>query len=412
MTRPSLLVLGAGIQGVSAALALRAHGYKVTLIDRMPDLMLRTSLRNEGKIHLGFVYANDATFQTASLLLRAATQFAPLFDSWLGTRIDWHAFTSTPFTYLVMRDSMLAPERIYAHYAQLQECFEEIAATAGTANYLGRELRGTRLWQSAPRDAYKWFSTHRVAECIETAELALDREKFRALLKRRLAAFPEIRVRYGRTIETIERLPNGFRVSGVDSSGAMWSETSEIVVNCLWDGRLALDAQMGLEPRRPFVMRLKYRVLGELIPSLQYLPSLTMVLGRYGDIVQYPNSPTYFSWYPTCLRGWSSTLTPPSEWDAVCAGNPPAEIAASVARETFEAFEQIIPGVGESRAHGVDGGIIYSWGETDIDDFESMLHRRDEIGVSAHDGYFSIDTGKFTCAPLFAQQIVEQLTGH
>lgn len=407
--RPSVLVLGAGIQGICAALALRARGYTVTMLDRMPDLMLRTSLRNEGKIHLGFVYANDASFQTASLLLRAALQFAPLFDEWLGTPLPWRALTSTPFTYLIMRDSMLAPDQIRAHYAQLQACLPDIIAETGSANYLGHDLRNKSVWQPAPNDAAKWFASDHVAECIETVELAINREKFRAVLKTRLAAFPEITMRFGRTIKTIARTPNGFHVSGTTADGAAWSESAEIVVNCLWDGRLALDAQMGLISTRSFVMRLKYRVLGELAPALRALPSLTMVLGRYGDIVQYPDAPTYFSWYPACLRGWSADLTPPRAWDAACAGNPPPEIAAKVVRETLDAFEEIVPGVGNSRAQTVDGGVIYAWGETDIDDYNSALHRRHEIGVSAHDGYYSIDTGKFTCAPLFAQQLAEHV---
>lgn len=409
--KQSVLVLGAGIQGICAALALRMRGYTVTLIDRMPDLMLRTSLRNEGKIHLGFVYANDTTFQTASLLLRAALQFAPLLDEWLGAPVEWRPLVSSPFTYLVMRDSMLAPEKIYAHYEQMQTCLDEMIATGERANYLGEDLRGKRLWQPANRDAYKWFSPEYVAACVETVELALDRAKLRTLFKARLATLPDITTRYGLTIETIARTPQGFCVSGTHADGAPWSECAEIVVNCLWDGRLALDTQMGISPQRSFVMRLKYRVLGTLAPTLNALPSLTMVLGRYGDIVRYPDASTYFSWYPACLRGWSSTLTPPQEWDAVCAGNPPQEVAESVARETLAAFEKIIPKARDSRVETVDGGIIYAWGETDINDYGSALHQRHEIGVSAHDGYYSIDTGKFTCAPLFAQQIAEHLDG-
>lgn len=92
-----VLVLGAGIQGVCVALALRQRGYRVALVDRMPDLMLRTSLRNEGKIHLGFVYANDATFQTAPLMLRAALCFAPLFEEWLESDVNWRELSSLPF---------------------------------------------------------------------------------------------------------------------------------------------------------------------------------------------------------------------------------------------------------------------------------------------------------------------------
>lgn len=405
----SVLVLGAGIQGICVALALRQRGYRVTVIDQMPDVMLRTSLRNEGKIHLGFVYANDASFQTSELMLRAALNFSPLLDEWLEMHVDWCALSSTPFWYLVMQDSMLTPPQIHAHYAQLQNCLEEIIACGEHATYLGNDLRGKRMWHNAPSNVSKWFAPSRVAECIETVELALDREKFRALISARVASFPEITTRLRHHIETIEHAPNGFCVQGTRSDGTRWSEFSDIVVNCLWDGRLALDEQLGIKPQRAFVMRLKYRVLAELVPALRDLPSLTMVLGRYGDIVQYGDTLTYFSWYPACLRGWSQNITPPHEWDAVCQGNPPREIAAQVARETLDAFEEIIPGIGASRAHHVDGGIIYSWGETDIDDRASALHTRYEIGFTHHDGYYSVDTGKFTCAPLHAQQLVQHI---
>jgi hypothetical protein len=59
----------------------------------------------------------------------------------------------------------------------------------------------------------------------------------------------------------------------------------------------------------------------------------------------------------------------------------------------------------------VDAGVIFSWGEShiDVDDPGSELHQRHAIGVHAHDGYFSIDTGKFTCAPLFASHLLDAL---
>ncbi len=411
VTKQPVLVLGAGIQGISVALALRAHGYRVTLIERMPDLMLRTSLRNEGKLHLGFVYANDASFQTSALLLRAALQFAPLLDEWLGTRTDWKGMSSTPFQYLIMRDSMLSVDALLSHYTRLQECVAELAAEGHPTEYAGVDLSETQMWQPADETGRRHFAPERVQAVVKTVEVALERETMRNLLADHIQAFPEIAARYGHHIRCIVRTSNGFRVEGTRDDGSVWSENAEIVVNCLWDGRLELDKQLGILPSRPFVMRLKYRVLGELDAALDSLPSMTLVLGRYGDIVRYRNAPTYFSWYPACLRGWSAEMTPPQEWDGVCAGSPPIEIATSVAKETLDAFESLIPGIERTRVGLVDGGVIYAWGETDIDDHASALHKRYEIGVTAHDGYFSIDTGKFTCAPYFANELISLLNG-
>jgi hypothetical protein len=50
----------------------------------------------------------------------------------------------------------------------------------------------------------------------------------------------------------------------------------------------------------------------------------------------------------------------------------------------------------------VKGGVIVAWGDTDIYDPASELHRRFEIGVTSTGRFHSIDPGKLTMAPHFA----------
>jgi hypothetical protein len=50
----------------------------------------------------------------------------------------------------------------------------------------------------------------------------------------------------------------------------------------------------------------------------------------------------------------------------------------------------------------VQGGVIVAWGQTDIDDPGSELHRRYEIGVTSNGHYHSVDPGKLTMTPYFA----------
>jgi hypothetical protein len=57
----------------------------------------------------------------------------------------------------------------------------------------------------------------------------------------------------------------------------------------------------------------------------------------------------------------------------------------------------------------VKGGVIVAWGETDIYDPGSELHKRYEIGVTSKGGYHSIDPGKLTLAPYFAEQCAERI---
>jgi hypothetical protein len=109
------------------------------------------------------------------------------------------------------------------------------------------------------------------------------------------------------------------------------------------------------------------------------------------------------------MRGWSTDLAPPQAWENSCNGQVDRDTATAVARDALNQFGETIPGLERSRVRSVDAGIIFSWGETDISDPESELHERFRIGISSQDGYFSIDPGKITCAPLFAEQFLNMI---
>jgi glycine/D-amino acid oxidase-like deaminating enzyme len=407
MAKERVVVLGAGFLGVCVALGLARRGHAVTLIDKSPDCMLRASLRNEGKIHLGFVYANDPSFRTASLLLRSALSFAGLVEEWVGAEVTWDALKSHPFTYAIARDSLLPPEKILAHYERLQEEYRGMAGARG-ASYLGTQAK--ELWRPLPTGALNDVVSADFAEQFaSTVEVAIDRAEFRLLLRGALNASRGVKQLYGHRVESVARTAAGFRVGGVNCGGEAWGCEAGIVVNCLWEGRLALDEKMGLVPDRKWVYRLKYRLLGDLPKRLASAPSLTCVLGSYGDFVVYPTGRIYISWYPACMKGWCGEIATPPAWEGPANGQVDSRFAANLARETLAEFGRVVPGLQNAEIDTVDAGVIFSWGESDISDPASRLHERFDIGVQAHDGYYSIDTGKFTCAPFFAQQFLGQI---
>jgi hypothetical protein len=406
---PSVIVLGAGLQGVCAALALCREGYAVTIVDQASEWMTRASRHNEGKIHLGFVYAKDSSDRTPHLMLHAALRFAPIMEKLLDRTIPWESLKAKPFTYLVLNDSMLSPTEIEAAYARLQERYTEEMREPGL-HYLGS--RPERIFNLAPGSKHRrLLNPERTVAIIDTIEAPLATERFRSCVAATLDDTGGIERLLGHRIHFVERTTSGFRVGGAGPEGTSWTREADIVVNCLWEGRLKLDEQMGLLPRRPWVYRLKLRLFGELPKHLASLPSLTMVLGRYGDIVVDPLGPAYLSWYPASLRGWSDAVSPPAAWEGTSTGKIPARESADLSRRIIEGFESIVPGISDTRPLDLAGGVIFSWGESDIDDPESELHQRHEIGVGAHDGYYTINTGKFTCAPLFAEDLVRQIQG-
>jgi hypothetical protein len=131
-------VLGAGIQGTCAAFALAAAGHRVDLYDRNAACVTETSAQNEGKIHLGYVYANDPSRRTARMMARGALCFAPLMRRWLGSAFD-RVPVSSPFRYAVNAASLLTVDAIRGHFDDCVRIAGECASPAG--EYFGRDFR-------------------------------------------------------------------------------------------------------------------------------------------------------------------------------------------------------------------------------------------------------------------------------
>jgi succinate dehydrogenase/fumarate reductase flavoprotein subunit len=75
-------VLGGGLQGCSAALALAERGAEVVLFDKNNTLLSRTAVANEG-VHLGYMCAGDPTLSTAKTMMTGALSFAPFLERYL-----------------------------------------------------------------------------------------------------------------------------------------------------------------------------------------------------------------------------------------------------------------------------------------------------------------------------------------
>ena len=57
------------------------------------------------------------------------------------------------------------------------------------------------------------------------------------------------------------------------------------------------------------------------------------------------------------------------------------------------------------------GGVIFALGNTDVDNYESKLHTRYEVGIRTFDNYHSVNTGKYTLIPYLAVKVADRLEG-
>ena len=262
-----VVVLGAGLSGASVALELAARGIPVVLLERDRLPFNRASLRNEGKIHLGFIYAGDTTRATAALQLQGALRFGGLMRRWLGSAAATLAH-STPFHYVVARDSIQRPGELEHHYRQVQRLHDEALAADPSLDYLGK--RPSRLFERAEPASLRPFVDADAFDAVyRTEEVAIDPAQLADHVRDALANTPLIDLRTGHRVDTVRSKGPGFEVAGDDPRGGRWRIAGRQVVNCCWEDRPHIDHGAGLVPPPGWLHRLKYRVVARLPAALR-----------------------------------------------------------------------------------------------------------------------------------------------
>ena len=112
-------VLGAGIMGSCVALRLARAGCSVTLVDQAAAPMSGASRWNEGKIHLGFLYAADTSGRTAAALLPGGLAFRTLIEELIDSSIE-AAVTADDDIYLVHPHSIVDADAMERYFRSLE----------------------------------------------------------------------------------------------------------------------------------------------------------------------------------------------------------------------------------------------------------------------------------------------------
>jgi hypothetical protein len=405
-----IAVLGAGLQGTTVALELARRGCSVDLFDRGTEPITEAGLQNEGKLHLGFVYGNDPSLRTTNRIAAGSLRFFPLLRRWVGAGVERFRL-ATPFLYAVPHDSMLPPEAVLEHFCRVERRVRQLIrqddALAVGSSYPG--LNEDPLFRSLP-DAVRdgQFSPDTIAAVFATTEIAVDPVSIAGILRRAVAESPRIQFVPQAHVRSVALTADGYQVVTTPAEYTSHRRYDH-VVNALWDGRLRIDREMGLLPDREWLWRYKVGLRISARDNVPPMAAVTFTLGSFGDIVQYRDGLVYVCWYPAGLLGLSSDVGPPDHWNA-----SRTQVREALVPATFDALSRLYPRInllrpGADSAHEVVGGVIFAWGATDIDDPDSELHSRHDIGVTSSGGYHSVNTGKYCMAPLLAIEVADAI---
>jgi hypothetical protein len=386
-------VLGAGIMGACLALYLARRKFEVVLFDAAAAPLRGASRWNEGKIHLGYLYAHDAGLETARRLLPGGLAFAPLMRDLLGGALE--AVTAVDDIYLVHRDSVTSADAVGLY-------FDAVAAMARQApnarDYLV-DVSDARPRSLTPDAIAALADPDQIIAAFTAPERSVATAPVADRLAAALAATPGIEMRMNTPIARVASDGDGeFRcVAG---------ECFDWVVNALWQGRIAVDATADMPPAPGWSHRYRVAAFVRTARPMR-LPSAVIAVGPFGDIKSYSDRDFYLSWYPAGLLLESLALAPAA---------PPALDAhakQSVAARISNALSDIIPGVRDVFANAeridIEGGYVFAQGRGSLADPSATLHARSGFGVRRRGRYISVDTGKYSTAPLMARDLAAQL---
>jgi len=389
--RARVAVLGAGIMGAATSLLLAGSGCDVALFDAAPAPLSGASRWNEGKIHLGLLYAGDPSLATARRLIPGGLAFAPVLSRLTGD--DPAAAPGQPEdVYLVHRDSVASPDAIAAYHT----------AVCGLLRDAG--MPGARTRRLSPPELAAFSGSDEVAAGFAVPERSVDTRWVADRLADALAASPRVELRCG--VRVLSARPDGpddgpWRIAtDPPEAGGRF----DWVVNALWHGRPAVDATAGLPEPAPFTQR--YRVsLFVRAPGAE-AHGAVLVVGPFGDMKRYGGGRYYLSWYPAGLL--AETLSAE-------VADPPAPDAAAVIAATRAGLAPLLPGAARvldaAEEVTVAGGWVFAVGRGPLSDPASTLHRRDAFGVRRRGRYLSVDTGKYSTAPWLAARIADAIAG-
>ena len=399
-----IAVLGGGMLGVCTALELARRGKRVTLIEGAADLLQGASCWNEGKIHLGFLYAADPSMRTAMRLIAGGLGFGVLVSRLLGRSLEEFATTEDD-TYLVHRASVVDADAFHAYASRTAALVRDAASQTDAPPYLTDVTRaGVRsLSRSELSDI---TCSDDVVAGFRVPERSISTVAVANLLRQVVLDEPQVEVRTDTWINGVQRRGDGrFEITSDGESGpAHFDGPFDVVVNALWEGRPAVDATLGIRPPAPWSHRFRAAVFARS-SSADFL-SAVVCTGPFGDVKRYADRRLYLSWYEAGLLAEGHEIEPPRRSAALTPSR-----CDEVLHGTLSSLSKFFPALRELSAHAkemeVHGGWVYALGQGSLADRASTLHQRDKFDMTLDRGYISVDTAKYSLAPWLAARVAE-----
>ena len=403
MTR-RVAVLGGGILGICTALELANRGQDVVLVEGAAELMQGASRWNEGKIHLGYLYAGDPTLGTARRLIPGGLAFASLVERRIGQSLD--PFQTDDDVFLVHRDSIAGADAFESYANRVAELVRDAASADKAMRYLSDVSRSS-VRRMSSGDLARLTPSEKVVAGFRVNERSISTRPVADLLVAAIQAEPRVEVHAETWIDGVRRRDDARLELVARRDHSVDLGAFDVVINALWEGRPAVDASLGVRPVAPWSHRFRAAIFAKAPHST--LESGVLCTGPFGDIKRYADGRLYLSWYRAGLLAEGNDIEPPRKEIRLT-----AERATLVRDQTLAGLAEYFPDVARLCADDatleVHGGWVFAIGEGSLADASSSLHQRDKFAITCDRGYISVDTAKYSLAPWLAERVARMAT--
>lgn len=374
-------IIGGGLLGTLTALLLANRGFQVTIFDSRQDLLMGSSHLGEAKIHLGYTYGLMQEDNLKKLVV-AALDFEKVVEQALESPVDWESIRSACFQYDVEPDSLITPHQFFEHAKTVDKILHELV---GESSFMGLIRQGLSPTVDISERSF------------QTTEFSIDIVALRDLILGSIEVHPSINVVTSARVTSVSTLDNSsYEVLG-DYKLARCD--FDWVINTSWQDLNRIQTFSSAK-KQSFTYRTKL-----YISATTQMPSraVTKVLGKFGDVVIFQSGRLYAADYGSGLTSYENSVVP----QFIERERIPEELADSHWQAIKERFNSRIPELSEISQVTTFERSIVAEGDTDIDNYDSLLHQRRLHYISKDKQMINGLATKLTSVPGCARQLAD-----
>jgi hypothetical protein len=389
----SFCIMGAGIQGCCIALLLSKYYKNITIIEQEENIMSKSSAAQEGRVHLGFLYANDKSMKTGYKMLNDALNFSNYIEYLLDEKLDWNTIKSKKYLYLNEINSLLSEKEVDEYFEKLETKYHELISTNKSLNYLGQKPKTLYTKIKIP----DYLNKDMFNVCYSTEEVGIVQNILRDKINKKLIE-KNINIFFREQIVQLQKQNNKFMIETNKNKYIF-----DNVVNCLWENKHKFDTQINYLHEININIRLKCGVVSECIDSLKGYSSINIINGPYGDFGNFSNHNfMYFTWYPVSVI--KMIIDDNNQHDSNELYKINSKLDDIEFKKQIEGHEKIFSKIFNIKNLSfvnpkVSCNAVVASGINDIKYKDSYLHNRFNDPIFYDNNYYSIQTGKYTSAP-------------